>query len=124
MKYAEGVTRKVFIFSKFVVKIPNFKELRLFLSGILANLQEKQWSGIHPDLARVLFCSWFGLVLVMEKAEVCAERMGEDESWGPFIEMLEERYKDDEFKEFILSDGKPYNWGYIGNRLVKIDYGS
>jgi len=124
VKYTEGATRKVFVCNKFVIKIPNFKEYRLFLFGILANMQEKEWSGRHRDLAKVLYCFPFGLFLIMEKAYVIGERMKDNESWLFFSEMIEERYKNDELKEFILSDAKPYNWGYIGDRLVKIDYGS
>ena len=124
MKIEIGATRRVFIFNNFVIKIPNTKEYRLFLSGILANLQEKLWSGSHPDLAKVKWCSLLGLILIMEKAESigCCGYF-EDETWDAFQDMLQERYKDDELSEFMLSDPKPSNWGYIGDRLVKIDYG-
>jgi hypothetical protein len=125
MRIELGVTRRVFIFNKFVVKIPSTKEYKLFLNGILANLQEKQRSGQHPDLASVLWCDPLGLFLFMEKADAVGyPGWFEDEMWGPFQEMLAEKYKDDDLKEFLLSDPKPSNWGYIGDKLVKIDYGN
>lgn len=126
-----GATRIVFIFKRVVVKVPNNQEYKLFLHGILANLQEKSFSrGCNrDDLAKVKFCSHLGFFLVMEKAEVIKleelwETDWEDaDSWEQFSDYLHELYKDDEMKEFMLSDPKPSNWGYINGRLVKIDYG-
>jgi len=115
-----GATRIVFVFKKFVLKIPTFKQYDLFLNGLLANLQEKLWSGNHPDLARVSFCGKLGFVLIMERAEV----LGNDTNWLDTMEVLEEKYKDDELVEFLLSDFKPSNWGYINGQLKKIDYGN
>jgi hypothetical protein len=44
-------------------------------------------------------------------------------NWSDFRNMIEDVYKDDSMKKFMLSDSKPSNWGYIGKQLVKIDYG-
>jgi hypothetical protein len=122
LKTALGATRRVFIFKTFVIKVPNTQEYKLFLHGILANLQEKVFSQMNrPDLARVKFCDKLGLFLIMERAEVL-DIINLD--WLKFKEDLEERYKDDEMKELMLSDAKPCNWGYIDGELVKIDYGN
>jgi hypothetical protein len=120
MNIKSGATRKVFVFRKFVVKVPNI-QYRLFLYGILANLQERLWSGQHPDLARVLWCDPLGLVLFMEKAEIVKNN---DHDGGALFKQLEAKYADDELREFLLSDCKSGNWGYIGDRLVKVDYGN
>jgi len=37
---------------------------------------------------------------------------------------LENKYKNNKLKEFMLSDFKPSNWGILEGKLVKIDYGS
>ncbi len=124
MKMDLGATRRVFIFKNFVVKIPNTQEYKLFICGILANLQEKLWSGCHPDLAKVLWCSPLGLVLIMERAITLSTDELREFDWLKFKEDLEEKYKDDDLGEFMLSDTKPDNWGYVGDRLVKIDYGN
>lgn len=122
MKTILGATRRVFVFKTFVIKVPNTQEYKLFLHGILANLQEKVFSRINrPDLAKVKFCGKLGLFLIMERAETL-DVINLD--WLKFKEDLEEQYKNDEMKEFMLSDAKPCNWGYIDNKLVKIDYGS
>lgn len=121
MKIKRGSTRLVFIFNKIVIKIPNNQEYRLFLNGILSNLREKRFSSMgRNDLAKVKFCDNLGLFLVMEKAQ---ELDIDNMDWLEFEEHLRERYKDDNLKDFILPDSKPSNWGYIGNNLVKIDYG-
>lgn len=119
MKIELGATRRVFVFNKFVIKIPNTQQYDLFLSGILANLQEKLWTGSHPDLAKVHWCGFLGLVLIMEKTVPLWR-----DDWEVFTAELEDKYKDDELKDFMLSDCKPSNWGYVGDHLVKIDYGN
>jgi hypothetical protein len=121
VKVELGATRRVFVFKNFVIKIPNTQEYRLFLHGLLANLQEKLWSSIdRPDLAKVKFCDKLGLFLIMERAKV----IGNDVSPDLLIPMLEEKYKDDDMKEFMLSDAKNSNWGYVKGILKKIDYGN
>lgn len=122
MKIKRGSTRLVFIFKKIVIKIPNNQEYRLFLKGMSANLREKSFSKIgRGDLCKVRFCDKLGLFLIMERAQ---ELDVKDIDWLKFREQLEERYKNDDLKDFLLSDSKPSNWGYINNNLVKIDYGS
>ena len=120
MKISKGATRNVLIFKQFVIKIPTIKEYRLFLKGILANLQEKKWSGHHIDLAKVLFCSKFGLFLIMERADVISNNI----DWASFQLMIKSKYQYDNLQDFLLSDLKPSNWGYIRDHLVKIDYGN
>lgn len=122
MRIKRGATRIVFIFKQFVIKIPNIQEYRLFLNGLLANLQEKEFSKMNrSDLCHVKFCTKFGLILIMNKAE---ELDIKNIDWLIFKEQLESKYENDQMKEFILSDSKPSNWGYINNKLVKIDYGN
>jgi len=117
-----GSTRRVFVFRNFVIKIPNTQEYKLFLNGILSNLQEKLFSKMNRlDLAKVKYCDRFGLILIMEKAK---EFDYNNLNWLEFKNALEEKYKNDDMKEFMLSDAKPTNWGIINGELVKIDYGS
>jgi len=112
-----GVTREVLIFRKIVIKIPSLRSWKLFLHGILANLQEKTFSGAHPMLMPVLFCL-AGFILVMPK---CERIFYNEESI--LIEALN-AIKNDSLYEFLESDFKPMNYGiYMGN-VVKIDYGS
>jgi hypothetical protein len=111
-----GATREVFIFKRFVVKIPSFRSWRLFLHGILANLQEKTFSGAHPMLMPVLFCL-AGFILVMPKCEQVFEQ---EELL--LIEALDKQ-KNDDWYGFLESDFKPMNFGIYNGQVVKIDYG-
>ena len=126
MKIKYGTNRIVFIFNKIVIKIPNFKySYENFLTGILANLQEKRFSGLHKDLAKVKYCHRSGLFLIMEK-------IGELPLYITFELLhikLDRKYRNDELREFLFSDFKKENWGYVYGRsdtrdFVKIDYGS
>lgn len=120
MRIEKGSTRIVFIFNKLVIKMPNLLvQYDHFLYGLLANINERKMSGKHKDLAKVFYGNKFGFILIMEKAEVISN----DINWDKFKDSLFKIYQNDELREFMLSDYKPSNWGYIQNRLVKIDYG-
>lgn len=120
MNIKHGATRTVYIFKNVVIKIPTTKEYRLFLRGLLANIQEGTFSKTHKDLANVLYHNKLGLFLIMERADVISNNI----DWKDFENVLIEKYKDDPMKEFLLSDFKPSNWGYVKKNLVKIDYGN
>lgn len=116
-----GATRRVFVFKNFVVKVPNIQEYRLFLHGILANIQENTFSKIgRSDLAKVKFCSKFGFILIMERANIISNEVDASD----FFDMINQKYKDDYMKDFMISDLKSSNWGYVNGQLVKIDYGN
>jgi hypothetical protein len=83
-------------------------------------MQEGKMYGTHKDLAKVKYYNRYGLFLIMDKARVISNKI----DWLKFTEYLERKYKNDNMKEFMLSDNKPNNWGYIGKHLVKIDYGN
>ena len=122
MKTKIGATRIVFIFNKIVIKIPNIKEYRLFLHGILANMQEYTFykRSKREDLAKVYFISPLGLFIIMRKAKVFCNKVNHLN----FLNMIEDKYKNDVMKDFMLSDCKVTNWGIINKKLVKIDYGN
>lgn len=122
MKIEHGVTRMVLIFKKYVIKIPTFREWRLFLHGLIANINEgdafKQLKS-RDDLAKVYYYNKLGLFLIMERVVVC-----DNDECCSLLEILEEKYKNDEFKKFMMSDYKSSNWGRrTDGTLVKIDYG-
>lgn len=122
MQIKEGATRIVFVFDRIVVKIPTIFDYKRFLCGLLANLEERLWSGYHADLAKVICSSRIGLYVVMERAEEVTD-MTDDELWKVLCDRYKEKAEDDFEKVFLLSDCKASNWGRISGRLVKIDYG-
>jgi len=128
MKIKKGATRIVFVFKRNVVKIPNVNKYQLFLNGILANLQEKSFSKLgRKDLAKVKYCDRFGLFLIMERVTELDNENIPIRRWKREMKKI---YEDDILEEFMLSDLKPSNWGYIEgfgdveSRFVKFDYGN
>ncbi len=111
MKLKKGITRWVFVFKGRVVKIPSLYNWWFFLSGLLANLNERNWwrDTCHDDrLCPVSFACWGGWFIVMPRAEVLSE--------------TDEVYYD--FYDGLPRDNKPTNFGWYQGRLVMIDYGN
>lgn len=116
----KGTTRIVFIFDKYVIKIPNIFNYVNGVTGLLANIREVQgyrWNSgkyYHPRsrlICPILWASWGSWIVVMAKARVLT---------------TEEYYKSDIslHKKHFPGDEKPGNYGYLDGRIVKIDYGS
>lgn len=119
MKIRCGTKRIVFIFNKIVIKLPKINRYESFIRGILENIVEGKLSGLHEDLCKVIYCNRFGLFSIMEKANPIPD----DIDRFDFLEMLENKYKNDLCKDILLSDFTPENYGYINDRIVKVDYG-
>jgi hypothetical protein len=110
MQIKSGTTRIVFVFQKFVIKIPNFQNgWKYILTGLIANLNENLWSSFNyiTCIARVKYCFPGGFLLIMEKASNVGE--------------IQVNFED--FKEIPL-DKNLQNFGIINNKIVCIDYGS
>lgn len=116
-----GVTRIVFVLRTVVIKIPKFYiQWDHFLKGLIGNIEEgRTWrynSGRYERgrsylLCPVVWTSWGGWILVMKRAEVMTR-----EQW----ELVEDISV---YREYFGGDDTMSNYGYIGDRLVKIDYG-
>lgn len=124
MTTEQGCTRFVFVFSRFVVKVPNPRySWRNFIQGLLANMGERdtyRWnsgdyeSGNSHLLCPVLWASWGGWVLVMQRANPC--------------QFTDENGNEIDYSKWIVAgfggDDKPDNYGTLPDgRLVKLDYG-
>ena len=121
-----GASRIVFELKTVVVKIPNFTySWQNFLCGILANIREGQtwrynntYDQLECDsrlLCPVLFTSWGGWFLIMQKAD---KVLSFDE-----FEALPEVELAEHLRTFPGDDTGP-NYGLLNGRLVKIDYGN
>lgn len=116
----KGSTRIVFIFKKFVIKIPSLYSWENFLNGLLANIQERKFATLgREDLAPIYLSSRLGLFVVMKRARKITE-YSEDELWN----ILNKTYSGSDIYDFMLSDYKITNYGMINNKIVKIDYGN
>jgi hypothetical protein len=117
MKLKKGATRWVFIVFNKAFKIPSLYSYKNFLNGLLANMQEVEFSkckDYSDKLCPVSFYLPLGLLVVMPKVRV----LGEGELTIK------------ELKSFCNTRGltipaeyKYNSFGYINNKLVAIDYG-
>ena len=123
-----GCTRYVILTRRFAIKIPQFKySWRLFLIGLLANMQERGFSKIKDArLCPVLFSVSGGWLIVMPK---CRELTREE-----FFNMNIKIFHPPDLGDPV-ENGKNGNWeipvenkldsfGWYRNRIVAIDYGS
>lgn len=118
----KGVTRTVFCFKNFVVKVPCIhKGWCNFLRGLVGNINEGQtwrWNsgafekGTSHLLCPVLLTSWGGWFLVMKRAKTLTNN-----EW----ELLSD-VDCSEHKKHFGGDDSVRNYGYLDSRLVKIDY--
>lgn len=117
----KGVTRIVIELKTVVVKIPNFTcQWNHFLLGVIGNIQESQtwkWnSGLYEKgtshlLCPVLWCSWGGWILVMQKAKTLSRQ-----DWENMQEYTTEHRK------HYGGDDNMANYGILNGKLVKLDY--
>jgi len=120
MTFRRGTTRWVILAGPYAVKVPRIgfgvSGWINFLEGLLSNIQEANvWEcakvlGTTEMLCPVVFRSWGGWFIVMKRVQILTE----DEAERPEIEQIESRYG---------SELKHINYGWLGNRIVAVDYG-
>ncbi len=111
-----GSTRRVFLVGGYAIKIPWGREWRLFLKGVLGNINEAQISGDHKSFCPVVWCSWGGFILVMRRA---VEMTYNDyETYKADMDELRKSFWIGEYVEPTFA-----SWGFYEGRLVAIDYG-
>lgn len=106
----------VFLIGLWAVKLPRITEWRLFLLGLLANMQERLFSATGwPKLCPVVWSLPGGWVVVMRRAQ----GLSLDE-W--------ERFDVDDWRdcgEYIIpAEAKRDSYGWLNGRIVAVDYGS
>lgn len=118
MQVRIGTTRVVVLISRFAVKFPKIDlrhrkyGRRIFLKGLLANLEEKFWYKAYCNsdkVTKVYFTSLFGFVQVSQRAEPLTKEEYDCEN----MESL--------FKGYPL-DNKIENFGKINGKIVLVDY--
>ena len=115
----KGITRIVFIFKHFVIKIPNFLYYHQhFLQGCYGNWSERNYYKSHIKatyknnmvnyVAPSYFCSWFGLIQIQAKCEPMLENL-----------TLEQQIF---YEPLCSTDNKKQNFGWYKGKLVCLDY--
>lgn len=113
----KGCTRIVILWRGYAVKLPNFADgWKLFLKGLLANMQEAAFSKAGwPELCPVLLGVPGGWLLVMRRARPLTREEFDSldlEAWvdrGDYV---------------VPAEIKMDSFGYIGSQLVAVDYGN
>ncbi len=114
MKITSGASRVVILVGRWAIKLPHLGHgWRRFCLGMVANMDERLWSGFDERLCPVLFCAPLGLFLVMRRVDRVLHSESEVEEIG-----VREFFADVP----VAQDENPDNYGYIGNRLVCVDY--
>lgn len=106
----------VFLMGRFAFKFPSVFEWRLFLLGLLANMQESLFSKTGwQELCPVVWSFPGGFLVVMRRARVLTD----DE----FSELdIEGFVKRPDYT--VPAEMKSDSFGYLDGRLVVVDYGN
>lgn len=107
MAFKRGITREVFLVGNHAVKIPSFRSWKLFLYGLLCNMQETTFSGYSDKLCPVIFSFPGGFVNIMPRCQP--------------IEDSQLMFSD---AEGLAIEQKMCSFGYLDGKVVAVDYGS
>lgn len=115
----KGATRWVFLVGKYAFKIPSLHSWKCFLWGLLANMKEKEFSGIKDEefknkLCPIVFHIPLGFLVVMPKVRVLKNKELSIEKLNKFCNST---------FATIPAELKYDSFGYYKNKLVAIDYG-
>jgi len=113
-----GTTRTVWLVGRYAFKVPALTEWRLFLLGLLANMQERRFSSMrHPKLCPVHWSIPGGWLLVMKRADPLTREEYED-----FCSIMDDWIDDGEF--VVPVEAKLDSFGRVDGRIVAVDYGN
>lgn len=113
---AIGATRAVLLTGKLAWKVPRMSTWRTLLNGLLANMQEREFSRTGwPELCPVLFSLPGGWLVVMARC-----RPLDDAEWCYFEYELFTEHPD----YTIPVEPKQDSFGWLDGRVVAVDYGT
>ena len=111
-----GCTRHVLLAGPWAFKVPALWSWKLFLCGLLANMQEREFARTAwPELCPVTFSTPGGWLVVMRRAQ----------------EMTDAEFLAFDAKAFceggahiVPAEHKSNSFGWLDGRIVAIDYGT
>lgn len=111
-----GVTRLVFLTRHWAFKVPNFiNGWRLFLQGLLANMQEREFSRAYFEkLCPVVWSIPGGWLVVMPRCRVMTDAEFQAFDAKSFVDGPD---------YVVPAEAKSDSFGYLDGRIVAIDYG-
>jgi hypothetical protein len=116
----KGSTRCVWLVGKYAIKVPRLCTWRNFLNGLLANMTEREFDCIAPELhAKVYYADRLGLLLIMQRADYirpCFMNYSVRSSADAFFRECDARG--------LPCEHKYSDIGFINGKPVLIDFGS
>jgi hypothetical protein len=108
----------VYLIGRWAIKRPVFVEWRLFLLGLLANMQEARFSRMQwPELCPVLFACPGGFFIVMRRAQGLSRSEFEAFSEMKYLSFVDKPdYR-------VPVENKLDSFGWLDRRIVAVDYG-
>lgn len=112
-----GVTREVLLVGDYAIKIPKLiYGWRYFLQGLMANMQELDFSKTGwPELCPIVFAIPGGWLTVMRRARVMTE--------AEWLKFDADRFCNNG-AHIIPAEPKHDSFGWLHGKVVAIDYGS
>lgn len=125
-----GATRVVYLIGPFAFKFPVIVEWRLFLMGLVGNMQETNFSrnmNLQNKLCPIYFAMWGGFLNIMPRCTPLREE--ELPEWWNFEEWTMADIIDTDKYHIIVSglpvEDKLSSFGRLPNgSIVAVDYGS
>lgn len=114
MKIYKGSTRWVVVTKKYAFKFPRLLAWRNFLQGLLANMQEVEFSGFDPLLCPVIFNLPLGFMNVMPSTEPVSV----DQDLTHVFDSLENE------ERVLPVERKHDSFGILNGNIVAVDYGN
>lgn len=119
-----GATRHALIVGNWVFKVPYLLSWKMFLQGLLSNIQERAWTGLSPRLCPVKCGLWGGFLNVMPYATPLSDIEWASLDKAAFNQIrrtptgyfLPVEHRRDSFGWLADADGRP--------QVVAVDYGS
>lgn len=114
-----GSSRTVILTNKYAIKIPKIKfgyyGFRSFLNGLIANIQETEFSKLKcKKLCPVFFSIYGGLLVIMPRCKTLNIDDWNNFNYNEFINS----------NDFIIpTEYKISSFGIYNNEIVAIDYG-
>lgn len=111
-----GATRLVILAGRWAIKLPRPWPWRLFLFGLLANMQEREFARAGwPELCPLAWSVPGGFLLVMHAARPLT-----NDEW----ERLDPVMWRDQPNYYVPVEAKRDSFGVFRGRIVAVDYGS
>jgi hypothetical protein len=111
----KGMSRIVFIGENYVLKIPNIRKWKLFLCGLLSNMQETSFGKSNLEgFCPVTFSFPGGWFIIAKRAREMTEQ--------EFLEFDAHTFCNRE-THGIPAEHKHSSFGWLNGQIVAIDYG-